>query len=50
MITYQSQILFDRNIVIEVFFFDRLANEAQTRETAAGQLEDRSVGEAQNIE
>ncbi len=50
VITYQSQILFDPHIVIEIFFFDRPADEEQTHETAVGQLEDRSVGEAQNTE
>jgi hypothetical protein len=48
VLTYQSQILFDPHIVIEVFFFDRRADETQTRETAEGQLGDRSVGEARD--
>ena len=46
VLTYQSQILFDPHIVIGVFFFDRPADEKQTRETAEGQLGDRSVVEA----
>ena len=46
VVTYQSQILFDPHIVIELFFFDRQADERQLRETAAGQLSDRSIGEA----
>ncbi len=48
VLTYQSQILFDPHIVIEVFFFDRRADDTQTRETAEGQLGDRSVGEARD--
>jgi uncharacterized protein YbcI len=46
VVTYQSQILFDPHIVIELFFFDRPADEHQLRETAEGQLNDRSIGEA----
>jgi uncharacterized protein YbcI len=46
VVTYQSQILFDPHIVIELFFFDRHADERQLRETADGQLSDRSIGEA----
>ena len=46
VVTYQSQILFDPHIVIELFFFDRQAEEHQLRETAEGQLNDRSIGEA----
>jgi hypothetical protein len=33
---YQSQILFEPHIVVEIFFFDDTADEAQLRETAAG--------------
>ena len=36
VVTYQSQILFDPHIVMEIFFFDNTADEAQLRETAAG--------------
>jgi uncharacterized protein YbcI len=50
VITYQSQILFDPHIVMEIFFFDRAADERQVRETADGQLSDRSIGEASDAE
>ncbi len=46
VVTYQSQILFDPHVVVELFFFDRQADERQLLETAAGQLGDRSIGEA----
>ena len=50
VVTYQSQILFDPHIVVELFFFDREADENQLRETADGQLSDRSIGEAVETE
>ena len=50
VLTYQSQILFDPHIVVELFFFDRQATESQLRETADGQLSDRSIGEARDAE
>jgi uncharacterized protein YbcI len=34
VVTYQSQILFDPHIVMEIFFFDDTADEGQLRETA----------------
>ena len=40
VLTYQSQILFDPHIVMEIFFFKDTANEAQLRETAAGLIGD----------
>ena len=37
VVNYQSQILFEPHIVMEIFFFDdAVADEAQIRETAAG--------------
>ena len=50
VVTYQSQILFDPHIVIELFFFDRQVDLNHLRETAAGQLSDRSIGEASDDE
>jgi uncharacterized protein YbcI len=43
---YQSQILTDPDIVIEIFFFDRFAEEQEIDATARGQLDDPSIGEA----
>ena len=48
VITYQSQILFDPHIVVELFFFDRPAEDEERRETAEGQLRDPSIGEARD--
>jgi hypothetical protein len=38
-------VLFDPDIVIEIFFFDRVAEPEQIRETAYAQLGDRASGE-----
>ena len=43
---YQSQFLFEPEVVIEIFFFDRAVDADSARATARGQLEDPSVGEA----
>ena len=43
---YQSQILFEPEVVVELFFFDRPAEDTETRATAIGQLEDPTIGEA----
>ena len=40
VVNYQSQILFDPHIVMEIFFFDDSADEAQAREMAAGLIGD----------
>lgn len=40
VVNYQSQILFEPHIVMEIFFFGDTADEAQLRETAAGLLGD----------
>ena len=45
VVNYQSQILFDPDLVIEVFVFDEEAGPDQVRETAEGQLSNRSSGE-----
>ena len=44
VVNYQSQILFEPHIVVEMFFFDDTADEAQIRETAAGLLGDIGAG------
>jgi len=43
---YQSQIIIEPDIVIEIFFFDRSAEEQEIDATARGQLDDPSIGEA----
>ena len=43
---YQSQILFEPEVVVELFFFDQPAEETETRATARGQLEEPGIGEA----
>ena len=46
ILTYQSQILFDPDIVIEIFFFDQSGSSEQIQATLEGQLNDESLGEA----
>ena len=46
VINYQSQILFNPDMVIEIFVFDRESGDREVEETARGQLEDAAVGEA----
>ena len=46
ILTYQSQILFDPDIVIEIFFFEQAGTREQIRATVEGQLNDKSLGEA----
>lgn len=46
ILTYQSQILFDPDIVVEIFFFADSATPEQIDDTVEGQTEDRSTGEA----
>jgi len=43
---YQSQIIINPDIVVEIFFFDRSAEEHEVDATARGQLDDPSIGEA----
>jgi len=50
VVTYQSQILFDPHIVVELFFFNRAADERQLRETAHAMLIDGAIGEARAAE
>jgi uncharacterized protein YbcI len=40
VVNYQSQILFEPHIVMEIFFFDGSADETQMRELAAGLMAD----------
>ena len=44
VLTYQSQILFDPDLVVELFVFDKDAS-APARATAKGQLDDEAIGE-----
>ncbi len=46
VLTYQSQILFDPHVVIEMFVFDSPAHEGVRAATAEGQLSQGEVGEA----
>jgi uncharacterized protein YbcI len=45
VVNYQSQVVFDPDLVIEIFVFDDAAPSDEIRETAEAQLEDRPVGE-----
>ena len=44
--TYQSQIMFDPHLVVEMFVFDSAAHEDDRTATAEGQTIDDSIGEA----
>jgi uncharacterized protein YbcI len=46
VLTYQSQVMFDPDIVIEMFVFDSAAETAARSATAEGQLDDPGIGEA----
>ncbi len=46
VVSYQSQVLFDPDIVVEIFVFDRESGDREVEETARGQLDDAVVGEA----
>jgi uncharacterized protein YbcI len=46
VIGYQSQIIFEPEVVVEIFFFDRPAHPDATLATAEGQLHEGSVGES----
>jgi|SRR5215218_8062851 len=45
VLNYQSQVVFDPDLVFEIFVFDDRLGEDQVRETARAQLENSSVGE-----
>lgn len=46
ILNYQSQILFDPDIVVEIFFFDQSGSSEQIQDTVEGQLHDESRGQA----
>jgi len=46
VLTYQSQVMFDPDIVVEMFVFDSMVARAPRRTTAAGQTADESIGAA----
>ncbi len=45
---YQSQLIFEPEVVIEIFFFDRAPDHAPVAATARGLLGDPSIGEARD--
>ena len=46
---YQNQILFEPDVVVEMFFFDKPAEETEIRATAHGQLDEPTAGEAWTV-
>jgi hypothetical protein len=50
VLTYQSQVMFDPDLVVEMFVFDSNARDDDRMATAEGQLEDDSIGEATDEE
>ena len=50
VLTYQSQVMFDPDIVVEMFVFDSTASAADRSATAEGQMHDRHLGEATDEE
>ena len=46
VLTYQSQVLFEPDIVIEMFVFDSRAGEEERAATADSQTQDNAIGEA----
>ena len=46
VLTYQSQIMFDPDVVVEMFVFDSAADRDDRAATAAGQTHDDTIGEA----
>ncbi|MBW3653657.1 MAG: DUF2294 domain-containing protein [Actinobacteria bacterium] len=46
VLTYQSQVLFEPDIVVEVFVFDSRAAEEERAATADSQTQDNAIGEA----
>lgn len=46
VLTYQSQVMFEPDIVVEMFVFDSQANTEDRAATAEGQTQDDSIGEA----
>jgi len=50
VLTYQSQILFNPDVVVEIFLFDSEGGKGTVEATARGQLGDGDVGEADAAE
>lgn len=50
VLTYQSQVMFEPDIVVEMFVFDSTASTADPSATVVGQLHDQSTGEATDQE
>lgn len=50
VVTYQSQVMFDPNTVVELFVFDEPAPQAAVHATSAGQVEDAPVGQATDVD
>jgi uncharacterized protein YbcI len=50
VLTYQSQVMFDPDIVVEMFVFDSSASAADRSATAEGQLNDSGAGAATDDE
>ena len=44
--TYQSQVMFDPHVVVEMFVFDEIADSRARQATAEGQLHDPGIGAA----
>jgi uncharacterized protein YbcI len=50
VLTYQSQVMFDPDVVVEIFVFDSIARDDDRAATAEGQLGDDRTGEATDEE
>jgi uncharacterized protein YbcI len=48
VLTYQSQVMFDPDLIVEMFVFDSTAERDDRTATAEGQLHDDATGEATN--
>ena len=47
VLTYQSQILFEPDVVVEIFLFDSRGGKGTVEATARGQLGDDEIGRAE---
>lgn len=50
VLTYQSQIMFDPAVVVEMFIFDSDGSPAAIRATAESQFTDEDLGAADNVD
>jgi uncharacterized protein YbcI len=50
VVTYQSQVMFDPDMVVEMFVFESAAHQADRAATAAGQSQDDRIGAATDDE